>query len=125
MFPVARPFWAFVLVASAGLSAFAQSTPAQPGAPSTAAPSQLGFRSTFEAYKPFTDESVGSWKDANDTVGRIGGWRAYAKEARDKEPAAAGAPDKLREPAQTAPAARPSGGGTPSGTDPHAGHGKQ
>lgn len=39
-------------------------------------------RSTLADYRVFSDEKLGSWKEANDNVGRIGGWRAYAKEAR-------------------------------------------
>ena len=39
------------------------------------------YRSAFEGYKPFTDEKIVNWKEANDTTGRIGGWRVYAKEA--------------------------------------------
>ena len=59
-------------------------------APAAAAPT-VTYRSTFEGYQPFNDQPVGAWKDANDTVGRIGGWRAYAKEAQaaDGKPAAA------------------------------------
>lgn len=37
--------------------------------------------SAFSSYQTFVDEPVVNWKSANDTVGRIGGWRAYAKEA--------------------------------------------
>lgn len=32
-----------------------------------------------------------SWREANDTVARIGGWRAYTREARQPEPAPAAA----------------------------------
>jgi hypothetical protein len=58
---------------------------------------QQPYRSALEGYRPFTDEKPIPWKQANDTVGRIGGWRAYAKEAHG-EPAAAPA---------SAPAAAP------------------
>ena len=37
--------------------------------------------SAFSTYQTFVDEPVANWKSANNTVGRIGGWRAYAKEA--------------------------------------------
>ena len=53
-------------------------------------PSPLTYRSAFEGYKPYTDDKLLNWKEVNDTTGRIGGWRAYAKEARqpdDKAPA--------------------------------------
>lgn len=39
------------------------------------------FRSAFEAYRAFAPEPLLPWKETNDTVGKIGGWRAYAKEA--------------------------------------------
>jgi hypothetical protein len=38
---------------------------------------------------------VGSWREANDTVNRIGGWRAYAREAKQPQsppPATTGTP---------------------------------
>jgi hypothetical protein len=41
------------------------------------------YESPFAGYRRQREEPVGSWRDANDTVGRIGGWRAYAREAAD------------------------------------------
>ena len=74
-----------VLVAAPVLAA-AQSgtTPATP---------QPVYRSAFEGYRSFTDEPVRPWRETNDTVGRIGGWKAYAREiqAPDARPAAAAA----------------------------------
>lgn len=49
------------------------------------------FRSALEGYQPYTDEKIVNWKEANDVVGRIGGWRAYAKEAREPDAAAGNA----------------------------------
>lgn len=41
-------------------------------------------------YRPLRDDPALSWREANDTVGRIGGWRAYLREAhRPETPAAA------------------------------------
>lgn len=77
---------------------------ASPATVSTAAAS--GFRSALEGYQPYTEEKTQAWKEANDTAGRIGGWRAYAKEAQ--QPAAA---DNAAPKAATQP-------------DPHAGHTK-
>ena len=37
-------------------------------------------------------QRVGSWRDSNDLAGRIGGWRAYAREAQSRGSGAA-APD--------------------------------
>ena len=61
---------------------------AQPAAPSSGA-SALEFRSAFEGYKPYTDEKIIDWKRANDNVGKIGGWREYAREASQPETATA------------------------------------
>lgn len=54
-------------------------------------------RAGLENYRPFTDEKVAPWKQANDLVAKIGGWRAYAKEAQETSgdspaPAAAQSP---------------------------------
>lgn len=95
MFQTARAAFAVALIAMAP-AAGAQ----------TAAPAATGYRSPFEGYQRFTQEEVGSWKAANDNVGRIGGWREYAKEARP--------------PAASAPAEAPG-----SSRPPHAGHGQR
>jgi hypothetical protein len=60
----------------------------------TPLPTQLQYTSPLGAYQAYTDEPVQSWREANDRVGRIGGWRTYAREAntneaRKAEPAAA------------------------------------
>ena len=59
------------------------------------------YRSSLGNYRALEDEKVANWKETNDTTGRVGGWRAYAKEARQpdntpKPPAepAANTPDK-------------------------------
>ena len=62
----------------------------------------LAYASPFSQYRRPGDEKLISWRDANDTVARIGGWRAYAREAQQPEPAPAAKP-----PAAT-PAATPS-----------------
>jgi hypothetical protein len=42
------------------------------------------------SYRRAGELAVGSWREANDTVTRIGGWRAYTREANQPEaPAAA------------------------------------
>ena len=41
------------------------------------------YRSPFAGYRPLGEDNTTAWKDANDTVGKIGGWRAYAREAAD------------------------------------------
>ena len=90
--------------------------------PASAAPlaasasATLAYESVFTRYKSYRDEKAGAWRDANDTVDRIGGWRAYAKEAQQPDSAAP----------VTSP---PSMSGVPPAIapkpDPHAGHGRK
>lgn len=67
-------------------------------------PQAQPYRSALEDYRPFADDSPVPWKQANDTVGRIGGWRAYAKEVHGAPASAPAAPAK---PPASAPAAAP------------------
>ncbi len=104
------------------LSAFAQ-TPHHPAAPE-AKPTVAGvaprtatglrYESVFAPYKTYRDEKTGSWLSANETVERIGGWRAYAKEAQ---------PPDAATPAMPAMPANRSKPAAPAQSDPHAGHG--
>ena len=41
----------------------------------------LQHRSAFDGYRRQGDDPPMGWRQANDAVGRIGGWRAYAREA--------------------------------------------
>lgn len=60
---------------------------AQTAAPEMAKPDyQLSYRSAFTSYEPYQEQKVQSWRQANDKVGEIGGWRAYAKEMRQAAP---------------------------------------
>lgn len=43
------------------------------------------YRSVFDGYQKFTDQPVASWTQTNTTVKKIGGWRVYAKEARQPD----------------------------------------
>jgi hypothetical protein len=71
----------------ASLAALAASLPASAAdafdAKATVAP--LVHRSAFATYRNFPDAPPIPWKQANDTVGQIGGWRAYAREAAQPE----------------------------------------
>ena len=51
-------------------------------APAAAASGGAGYQSAFEGYRRYDDQPVGSWREANDLVGRIGGWQAYAREGQ-------------------------------------------
>ena len=72
----------------------------------------VSYTSPIADYLPFVDEKVSAWKAANDKVGQIGGWRAYAKEAQQ--------PDNLPVPMQKSPNSPNSSDAMK--TDPHAGH---
>lgn len=76
--------WLAILPALVALNVPAQTATA-PAAPSDAQAQavQSPYRSALEGYQPFSDEELLPWKQANDTVGKIGGWRAYAKEAAE------------------------------------------
>ena len=70
----------------------------------------LSYVSSFSQYRLLGDEKPVSWRDANDTVTRIGGWRVYAREAQQPDPAPAAKPadaasaTKPNEPAKPMPA---------------------
>ena len=60
--------------------------PAPPSAVADVSQASIStYRSAFDGYKPYTDDKLLNWKDANDTTGRIGGWRVYAKEAQQPD----------------------------------------
>jgi len=74
-------------------AAWAQATTAAPSRPdpadAKAATPALQHRSAFAGYRRLGAESPSlAWREANDTVERIGGWRAYAREAQAPAPAA-------------------------------------
>lgn len=113
MMPLIRQSWIFVLTAVAFLPATAQPLPAPASAPAPA-DAVLPFRSVSEDYQPYSDQKLIPWREANDNVGRIGGWREYAREARPQSDGSPASPPGSG-PSPAAPAAK----------DPHAGHGKQ
>ena len=45
----------------------------------------LSYRSPFLRYRGLSDDKPVSWREANDAVARIGGWRVYAREAQQPE----------------------------------------
>ncbi|MCE2690978.1 MAG: hypothetical protein LW862_14310 [Rubrivivax sp.] len=67
------------------------------------------YASPLAGYRRLGDDKRVSWKDANETVNRIGGWRVYTREAQ--QPGAAGsAPAAGAVPAPAAGAAPAHGG---------------
>lgn len=73
-------------VASPGPSPAASAGRGDPADPARPVP-RLEHRSVLGAYRAAHDVPAVDWRTANQTVNRIGGWRAYAREA-----AAAAAP---------------------------------
>ena len=96
--------WTLALFAGA---AFAQA-PADTEAPQPSLPTKLQYSSAIGAYQTYADQQVQSWREANDRVGQIGGWRAYAKEIKTGKPAS------VKDAAPSSdPHAGHHGGGTP------------
>lgn len=75
-------------------------------AASAASASGMGYRSAFEGYRAFKDQPVQPWREANDLVGQIGGWQAYAREGQGGPPAGSG-------PGASGPSSAPSMPGMP------------
>ena len=42
----------------------------------------LSYRSSFSRFRGLADDKPVTWREANDAVARIGGWRVYAREAQ-------------------------------------------
>jgi hypothetical protein len=99
-----------VFLAASG-AVFAQASAefaAGPSSPASAAASGVGlnYRSAFDGYRGFAQQPVVSWRGANDLVGRIGGWQAYAREGQGgagSEPVKAPPAAKPAAPAASAP----------------------
>ncbi|HEY8360448.1 MAG TPA: hypothetical protein VIL30_23575 [Ramlibacter sp.] len=60
--------------------AFAASLPLAAQPPASPPGGDASYRSAFEGYRPFASVEVRDWRQSNDTVRDIGGWRAYARE---------------------------------------------
>jgi hypothetical protein len=91
MFHPKPAFWLALFATTTCAAAMAQQAP-PPGASPATAPAP--YRSAFEGYQRFAEEKLAPWKESNDTVGKVGGWRAYAREASEgtAKPAAPSAP---------------------------------
>ena len=87
-----------LLAVSAAAAAQPASLPAQrmaASAPSSESSASSSYRSAFAGYRPFSEQPLTPWRQANNAVAQIGGWQAYAREGQGKEsdaPAAAGKP---------------------------------
>jgi hypothetical protein len=112
------------------LVATAQAQPMPPGArpdpldPKASVPA-VRYSSSLAQYGSGGAAKPLSWKEANDAVARIGGWRVYAREAQQSDPASAAKPATaapMPNPATTpAEPAQPQPAG-PTGPSSHGGH---
>ena len=117
--PIAFSIGATMLFAGVGHAQHDHATPSElPSAIMRSEPANAGggalplpFESVLSRYKPITDQKLGSWREANDTVTRIGGWRTYLKEAQAPEVTESSVP------------AAPVKSAAPPTANPHAGHG--
>jgi hypothetical protein len=50
---------------------------------------QSALASPFDQYHTWRDETVRNWREANDRVSEIGGWRTYLREAQQGNDSAA------------------------------------
>lgn len=76
--PVAKLSWMLAWVAAA---VSAQPSSTDPAHTLDSVSRELEYVSELGKYQPYADPPLRSWREANDQVGRIGGWRSYAKEA--------------------------------------------
>jgi hypothetical protein len=51
-----------------------------------AATPAVHYQSPLKAYQGFSEQPLHDWREANELVGRIGGWRTYAQEPYAQEP---------------------------------------
>lgn len=70
-----------------------------------AATKALDYQSPLKTYQGFREQPLQNWREANDLVGRIGGWRIYAMEPWEQPSNNAPAPSVM-----------------PMGNDPHSHH---
>ncbi len=78
------------------------------------------YESSLGQVRRIGDDKPAAWRDANEAVARIGGWRAYAREAQQPDPA----PSTTATPTPTAtPAQAPASAAADTTKPAPAGHG--
>ena len=86
-----RTSFAFLLYGAwlIALPVHAQSTPSDPAQRDALAP-EMAYESAFRSYRPYREEDLGSWREVNDEVGRVGGhvgmFRSAGHGAKEQEP---------------------------------------
>lgn len=112
--PFLRGAWATTFCTAAAAVSFpvvaADAPPTRPDPTHVdAAVPPLAHHSALLRYRPQSDDARLDWRAANAEVARIGGWRAYLREAQAPEPAAS---------APVAPTGTAPTGTAPTGTAP-------
>ena len=94
--------FALALICGAALTAQAQA-PRRADRPDPLDPKArvpaVSYQSPFAQYRRLSDEKLLSWREANDTVAGVGGWRVYAREAQQPDPSPAAKPASAPPPA--------------------------
>lgn len=85
--PVVRLLLLSGLLLSSSLAGAQSASIVGTPAPDAAAPAafQLQYLSVFTHYQPFREQPLLPWQETNDTVGKIGGWRFYSRDAQQPE----------------------------------------
>ena len=100
---LAASLWTPLASAQVTAAAVPPTNPAPLASPAAKAQTALpAYHSALEGYQRYTDEKMADWKEANDATARIGGWRAYAKEASQPQ-----AEDSTAKPGASATPAKP------------------
>ena len=102
---VSSLLFATLLAAQAHAQSPTTTTRPDPLDPKAQVPS-VRYESAFTQFRRAGDDKPVPWREANDVVTRIGGWRVYAREAQQPDPAAAEKP--------AAPARSPAATSTPT-----------
>jgi hypothetical protein len=108
----------FVAVAGAAFQPGLCHAGPDPLDPKAEVPAQR-YESSLAGYRRSGEAKPIGWREANDTVNRIGGWRAYAREAQQPDPAAGTKPAPV---AVEAPAPQPAPTPKSSGQSGHKHH---
>jgi len=105
--PGRRCLRAFQLAALVGATFTAAAQAVRPDpADARAAVPPVAYTSPFSGYARVGEGKPVSWREANDTVARIGGWRVYSREAQIPEavaPAPAGGSGHSGHPGHSVP----------------------
>ncbi len=61
----------------------ASAAPPNAPAPTVSTTPELGYTSAWQGYRAWSDATPPGWRTSNETVARVGGWRAYLRQVRE------------------------------------------